>query len=148
MNIGELRCQVFPAGTLPDKKYVVVCSRFGSQWVLSRHKARQTWELQGGHIEAGETTLEAARRELYEESGIAKADLYPLCDYVGYDDAGSANGEVYLAVVHELGTLPESEMAETTLCQSIQAEQLTYPLAAPVFIDLASEYLRKHFPDT
>ena len=143
LNIGELRCRTYSSGTLPDKKYVVICSRYGDEWVLSRHRDRQTWELQGGHIEAGETPLEAAKRELYEESGITKADLYPLCDYLGYDDVHSANGAVYVAIVHEIGSLPESEMAEIAIFRSLPAN-LTYPLAAPPFIELAEQFIRDH----
>ena len=45
--------------------------------MLSRHKNRSTWETQGGHIEGGESLIEAAGRELYEESGAVKYLLSP-----------------------------------------------------------------------
>ena len=41
----------------------------------------ETWETQGGHIEAGEQPLDAAKRELFEESGAVDFDIQPLCDY-------------------------------------------------------------------
>lgn len=44
----------------------------------------------GGHIEAGEDILAAAKRELYEETGIADVDIY-LCGQIMVDvnrDAG------------------------------------------------------------
>ena len=57
---------------------------------MSKHKKRDTWETQGGHIEDGETPLEGARRELFEESGIKDADIYPICDYWGFNPFQSA----------------------------------------------------------
>lgn len=37
--------------------------------LLVYHRQRQTWELPGGHIEAGESTRDCAVRELFEETG-------------------------------------------------------------------------------
>ncbi len=126
----ELRCRMAPVYTLAPWKYVVVCTRYDGQWLLSRHRDRTTWETQGGHIEPGETPLQAARRELYEESGVTDATLHPVCDYCGYRGEHSANGVVFLADVHALGELPPSEMAETRLFP-VLPENLTYPLVTP-----------------
>lgn len=126
-----LQCTLHPLGTLESYKYVVVCARYGDQWLLSRHKKRDTWETQGGHIEESETPLDAAKRELYEESGVTDADIYPVCDYYGYDDFGHANGVVFLAVIRSLGILPESEMKEARLFGTLP-ENLTYPNVSPL----------------
>lgn len=126
----SLRCRIAPLGELAPYKYVVVCSRYEGQWLLSRHRERSTWETQGGHIEPGETPLEAAARELYEESGVTDAQLIPVCDYCGYTCRGSANGVVFLAQVHQLGALPPSEMERTALFPQLP-ENLTYPLVTP-----------------
>ena len=64
-----LKCKVFPLNYLPSYKYTVICTNYKGKWILSKHKKRDTWETQGGHIEDGETPLEAAKRELFEESG-------------------------------------------------------------------------------
>lgn len=138
----SLRCRVYPCGTLKEYKYVVICTRFEGKWVLSRHKQRATWETQGGHIEAGETPLDAAKRELYEESGICDAEIIPVCDYYGYDDRGHANGMVFLAEVHSLGTLPDSEMASVQAFAELP-ENLTYPNVTPVLMDEAIQYEKK-----
>ncbi|MBR5880457.1 MAG: NUDIX domain-containing protein, partial [Clostridia bacterium] len=97
---------------------------------LSRHKSRDTWETQGGHIENGETPLDAAKRELYEESGIVDAELFPVCDYYGYNSKSFSHGMVFLAVVHSLGDLPESEIGEVRAFDTIP-ENLTYPQTSP-----------------
>lgn len=137
-----LQCHIHPAGTLETYKYVVVCSRYQDKWLLSRHKKRDTWETQGGHIEPGETPMDAARRELYEESGAAEAEIIPVCDYYGYDSTGHANGMVFLALIHKLGELPESEMQETGLFDELPAN-LTYPKVTPRLMAEAEKILEK-----
>lgn len=137
----SLRCTVHPLGTLKEYKYVVVCARCGDKWLMSRHKKRDTWETQGGHIEANETPLDAARRELYEESGADDADIIPVCDYYGYDDFGHANGVVFLAIIHHLSQLPMSEMKEVRLFEQLP-EEMTYPNVSPVLYAEAEKVLR------
>lgn len=91
----ELQCKIYPLNTLKKYKYTVICSYYNGQWVLSKRKKRSTYETQGGRIEEGETPLECAKRELYEESGIKDATIYPVCDYVGYNHISSSNGQVF-----------------------------------------------------
>ena len=141
-----LKCRIHPCGELDQYKFVVVCSRYNGQWMFSRHAARDTWETQGGHIEADETPMEAAKRELYEESGAEEAILYPVCDYCGYDDYGFANGVVFVAHVLKLGALPPSEMKETALFEQLP-EALTYPAVTPRLCAEAEKLLaRYHIP--
>ncbi len=135
-----LQCRTFPLNTLKEYKYTVICSRFHGKWILSQHKKRTTWETQGGHIEAGESPMECARRELFEESGIQDADIYPVCDYLGFQGDSSANGMVFLAVVHSLGELPESEMARIQQFD-ILPDDLTYPETTPELIAQAGRLL-------
>src|SRR5947207_15075814 len=49
---------------------VAIFCRNGGQVLLIRHKRLATWLPVGGEIEPGETPLEAARRELAEETGL------------------------------------------------------------------------------
>ena len=140
MSTEKLQCTIHPVGSLERYKYVVVCSRYDGHWLLSRHRERDTWETQGGHIEPGETPMDAARRELYEESGVTDAEIVPVCDYYGYVADRHANGMVFLAVVHRLGTLPESEMQETRLFAALP-ENLTYPDVTPKLMEEAHRLL-------
>jgi len=129
-----------PLGSQEYYKYVVVCSNYQGKWLFSRHKKRTTWETQGGHVEAGETPLQAAKRELYEESGVTNAEIYPVCDYKGFRGPRFSHGMVFLAVVHELGKLPESEMQEVK-CFDTLPENLTYPMMTPLLVKEAEKRL-------
>ncbi len=132
-------CTVHPLGTFTDQRFVVVISRMNGEYLFSRHKNRTTWETQGGHIEPGETPLEAAKRELWEESGAQEFTIEPLCDYYATDDIGAASGVVFKAEIASLGRIPEnSEMAETRSF-SERPENFTYPDITPVLLDYEAE---------
>lgn len=135
-----MKCTLLPFGALVNYQFVVVLSRFRGQWMLSRHRQRGTWELQGGHVEQGETPRDAARRELYEESGAMQFLLTPVCDYRVEDDDGVSNGACFLAGIEVLGSLPASEMAQVAFFDEIP-ENLTYPGITPL---LLAECMRQH----
>lgn len=130
---------ILPVGSQDYYKYVVVCSNYHGKWLFSRHKKRTTWETQGGHVEEGETPLQAAKRELYEESGVTDAEVYPVCDYKGFRGPRNSHGMVFLAVVHELGKLPESEMQEVRIFEELP-DNLTYPKMTPLLVEAAKQY--------
>ena len=110
-----------PLGSVDEKqlKYAVLCARYQGKWIFCRHKFGETWELPGGHIEAGETALDAARRELYEETGATEADITPVGIYKLFD-----YGLLCFADVKTLSRIPDgSEIGQIRLFQSIP-----YPL--------------------
>jgi len=51
----------------------VVTNPEGKVLVVSQHG--RSWSLPKGHIDPGEDALDAAKREIYEESGISKLHL-------------------------------------------------------------------------
>lgn len=128
-----MTCRTYDLNSLGDYKFVVVISEYEGKILLSRHKKRLTWETQGGHIENGETPIEAAKRELYEESGALEFDIEPVFDYwAGDEETGvGAGGMVFSAKVYTLGNLPDSEMTEVKLFDTLPAE-LTYKEITPV----------------
>lgn len=131
-------CEVYPLDGLSDYRFIVTLSRYQDKILLSQHKKRATWETQGGHIEPGETPEEAARRELYEESGATDFTLTPLFDYRAGDEKDSSNGRVFFADIRTLSALPESEMARTCTFDCLP-ENLTYPAITPVLFRAAKE---------
>lgn len=127
-----MHTKIYDINTLQEYKFVVVLSKYKDKILLSRHKERTTWETQGGHIEPGETPLEAAKRELYEEAGAVEFEIEALCDYwAGKSDTQGANGKVFVAHITKLDSIPDSEMAEVRTFD-VLPENLTYPGIAPV----------------
>lgn len=114
-------------GQLDTIEFVVIFTKYQGQWVYCWHKKRESYEHPGGHVEPGETPLQAAKRELFEETGITDCDIIPLWDYeqIWDDGIGKNNGRVYVAIAHSLGTLPHSEMDRIELFDSVP-ENYTY----------------------
>ncbi len=104
------KCRIFPFNSLKKYTYVLIFSVYQNKMVLSKHRERTGWENQGGKIEKNETEIEAARRELYEESGAKEYKLYPLCDYWAKDESHEANTMVFFADIITFGQIPESEI--------------------------------------
>jgi ADP-ribose pyrophosphatase YjhB (NUDIX family) len=63
----------------------VVINEFDEIIVVSQKGKIKTWSLPKGHVEEGETELETATREIYEESGVKDLELIkPLGTYERY----------------------------------------------------------------
>ena len=126
---------VHPLGEKKEYQYVTAVGRHKGLLLLCRHRERQTWETPGGHIEPGETPLQAMHRELYEESGALQYRLAPMGDY----SAGGTNGVWFFIDIASLGPLPPSEIAEVRLFEGLPAKQnLTYPGIIPVLWQAAA----------
>ncbi len=120
--------EIYDQGKVDEQQmtYVIIASRYNtSSWIFVRHRDRNTWELPAGHIEPGETAMEAARRELFEESGAIDYKITALFDYSAWHNGKQRYGRVYFAEVETLGKLPEFEIAEITMQQTLP-EELTY----------------------
>ena len=125
-------CTPHETGSLPSYKYVVVLSVYQNKLMLSKHKHRTTWETQGGHIEPGETPIEAARRELFEESGATEFDIRVVFDYRSGNEASYADGQVFLATIKKLDRIPHDSEMELVEFFDRLPHNLTYPDITPV----------------
>ena len=117
----------YPVGSLDNIGFVVIFTRYQKKWVYCWHKKRKSYEHPAGHVETNETPMEAAKRELFEETGIQDCKLFPLWDYeyVWENGEGSNNGRVFYAEVNSLGVLPECEMDRIEFFDTVP-ENYTY----------------------
>jgi 8-oxo-dGTP pyrophosphatase MutT (NUDIX family) len=70
--------------------------------VLVVNQNHDSWSLPKGHVDPGETPLDAARREIYEESGVSRLTLIkPLGFYERYRIAkGGGDDKSELKRIH------------------------------------------------
>lgn len=112
-------------------KYAIIVSKYKAKWIFVRHRDRLTWEIPAGHREEFEHINEAARRELFEETGATEFKLVPICNYSVDDGEGEVFGRLFYAEIKWLGELPGFEIEERRLFEELP-EKLTYPLIQPI----------------
>ena len=121
-------------------KFAVIVSQSNGKWVFCKHKERDTYEVPGGHREAGESILETAKRELQEETGAIRFDMKPLCVYsvtgkTRVNDTGEESfGLLCYAEITEFATELHSEMEKIVLLGELP-EESPYPLIQPKLIE-------------
>ena len=127
-------------------RFAVILARHEGQWVFCRHRARDTWEVPGGHREPGEAIDETARRELHEETGALDFDLRPVCVYSvsapEHSGGEETFGLLYGAEVRRFEAELHCEIEKIVLLDELP-EKLTYPETHPKLI---AEAARRGFP--
>lgn len=122
-------------------KFVVIAAKYEEKWIFCRHKVRTTWEFPGGHREQGEEIGEAARRELWEETGAVSAELSSVSAYTVENNDGVGYGMLFFADIKELESRPDfSEIGESIFTDT-QPDNLTYPDIQPHLLRYVQNWL-------
>lgn len=132
--------ETYPVGYLKAYRFVVIFSRYQNKWLYCRAKTRDSYETAGGHIELDETPLQAAKRELYEETGAIEFDMEPTFDYLVNTTTEYSHGQVFFAQIHKLGDIPNFEMEEVKLFDAIP-EKMRFPEILPVLYEKMQGWL-------
>ena len=142
MAVPEVK---FPEN-IPDEDlaFAVIITKHGGKWVFCKHKERDTLEIPGGRREKGESILDCARRELYEETGAVDFSITPVCVYsvkgktrVNKSDDTVSYGMVYFADVKAFESELHSEI-ESIIITDTLPENWTYPLIQPKLMEEAA----------
>ena len=123
-------------------EFAVIISRSAGKWVFCKHKERDTYEIPGGHREMGETILETAKRELWEETGAMDFTITSVCAYsvtgkTRVNETGEEKyGMLYYANIRIFTQELNSEMEKVCLFDNQpEPEDLTYPFIQPKLIE-------------
>jgi 8-oxo-dGTP diphosphatase len=96
---------------------VAVYARRGARVLVIEHRRLRTWLPIGGELEAGETPLEAARRELREETGL-EGRFAPLAGaldgvpagLIGYEEHEAGSKGLHMNFVFVCEVSPEADV--------------------------------------
>jgi ADP-ribose pyrophosphatase YjhB (NUDIX family) len=83
----------------------------------SKPPLKGIWSLPGGYIKPGEKAIEAAHRELNEETGVT-ADLKGLADVILHHDDGALRAHYVISVFY--GIWMHGEAKAESDCQAVE----------------------------
>ena len=122
-------------------KFAVIIAKTEGKWVFCKHKERDTYEVPGGHREPGETILETAKRELYEETGAIDFEIKPVCVYsvkgktkVNEYNDDESYGMLFMADIYAFEKELHSEIEKILITENL-VDNWTYPLIQPKLLD-------------
>jgi 8-oxo-dGTP diphosphatase len=127
----------------PDElMYVVIAVRHMEGWLFVRHRRRGGYEMPAGHPDRGETSVEAAVRELTEETGARDFTMEPVTYYYVNAGSGRQYGRLFLAEVETLGAITDTGEIEAVKVFRRLPRKLSLPEVMTFLYRTAREYLR------
>lgn len=132
-------------------KHVWVICHYDGHWLLTQHRGRGI-EFPGGKVEKGETTEEAAHREVLEETGATIKELYYIAQYNVAGKGATIIKNVYFARIEKLTS--QQTYYETNgpvlfekLPENLKEnEQFSFMMKDEVVVH-CMEYIKNHFFD-
>lgn len=122
-------------------KFAVIFAKTQNKYIFCKHKDRDTWEIPGGHRENGENIMDAAKRELYEETGALEFDIEPICIYSvkapdNLNHGEESFGMLFFADIKCFEAELHSEIEKIVITDELP-ERWTYPDIQPHLINEA-----------
>lgn len=121
--------------------YVVVAARYKGGWLFVRHRRRGGYELPAGHPEPGEGTVEAAVRELTEETGAIGFVMEPVTYYAVDTGTGRQYGRLFYAEVDEMGDISDTSEIEAVKVFRRLPRRLSLPEVMTVLFKVAQQQI-------
>ncbi len=121
-------------------KFAVIISKYDGKWVFCKHKERDTYEVPGGHREAGENILDTAKRELNEETCASEFEISQVGVYSVTDIEKNIEtfGMLYFADIKTFEGELQSEIEKIIITETLPTAW-TYPLIQPKLMEYAAE---------
>ena len=121
-------------------KFAVIISKYDGKWVFCKHKERDTYEVPGGHREAGENILDTAKRELNEETCASEFEISQVGVYSVTDVEKNIEtfGMLYFADIKTFEGELQSEIEKIIITETLPTAW-TYPLIQPKLMEYAAE---------
>lgn len=135
--------ELISPGKAPLKvSYVVIAARYSGGWLFVRHRRRGGYELPAGHPDAGEDTVEAAVRELTEETGAMGFSMEPVTYYSVDSGTGKQYGRLFYAEVETMGEISDTAEIEGVKVFRRLPRKLSLPEVMTFLYRRAREYFR------
>lgn len=135
--------ELISPGKAPLKvSFVVIAARYSGGWLFVRHRRRGGYELPAGHPDAGEDTVEAAVRELTEETGAMGFLLEPVTYYSVDSGTGKQYGRLFYAEVETMGEISDTAEIEGVKVFRRLPRKLSLPEVMTFLYRRAREYFR------
>lgn len=127
---------VYALGSVPTEqiRFVTILADYEGGWLHLRQRGRTGWEWPGGKVEPGETLLEAADRELREETGATRFTLRQTHEY----DFGGSFGAQFRASIAKLGAEREAKMEALRVFPAL-SDELAHPQIYPALFAACKE---------
>ena len=121
-----MNIEFFEINDMNKASIIVIYAIYKGKIVMVKHKKRNTWEIPGGHIEKGETPEEAAKRELYEETGAEDFSIESVCKYSFERDGKRVFAILFKSNITKINNLPDFEIKEVKFFDELP-KNVTYP---------------------